>query len=105
MSSDPIHERYWPRDAQVRWMALGRNLAKWTVSIASAVAHLALAVIYVAAITSETLRGAAAWLLAVGWTVLAFYLVWNWWFFRWRIALAPVGAALLLWQLGGWPRG
>ena len=104
MSDDRLHDRYWPRDAPVRWRAFGRNLAKWLVSIASAVAHLALAALYVMEIANGSVGGVQAWLLAIAWTVLAFYLVWNWWLFRWRIALAPLGAALLLSQLGGWPR-
>jgi hypothetical protein len=84
-------------------MALGRNLAKWAASIASAIAHFGLAIVAIAAVSGDAVSGAPAWLLAVAWAALAFYLVWNWWFFRWRIALAPIGFALVLWQLGGWP--
>jgi hypothetical protein len=97
MSIDPRHDRYWPRDAPLRWGSLARRLLLWGVILVSSLAHLGLAILDITAIESGTASGAGAWILAVAWIGLAGFLVWNWWFFRWRIALAPIGAAALLW--------
>jgi hypothetical protein len=97
MSADPRHDRYWPRDAPVRWGMLGRRLALWGVVLVSAFAHVVLAGLYVGFVSAATTGALTAWLLAIAWIALAGFLVWNWWFFRWRIVLAPVTAAALLW--------
>jgi hypothetical protein len=97
MGLDPQHDRYWPRDAPFRWGSLARRLLLWGVVLGSSLAHLVLAVLDIAAIESGTVSGAGAWILSVAWIGLAGFLVWNWWFFRWRIAFAPIGAAALLW--------
>jgi hypothetical protein len=97
MSADPRHDRYWPRDAPVRWGAIARRLILWPVVLASALAHFALAALYLAFVAAGTTSVIIAWVLAVAWIGLAAFLVWNWWFFRWRIVLAPIGAAVLLW--------
>jgi uncharacterized membrane protein len=91
------HDRYWPRDAPVRWGLLVRRLILWAVLIASGLAHLVLAVLYFTAIESAKASGIGAWILAIVWIGLAAFIVWNWWFFRWRIALGPVVGAALLW--------
>lgn len=96
------HDRYWPRDAPIRWAALVRRLVLWLVAIGSAAAHLALAVLYVSAIEGGTVTGVGAWILALAWIGLAAFAVWSWWFFRWRIVLAPITGAFLLWLLTSW---
>ena len=70
--------------------------------LASGLAHLALAVVCITAIESGIVEGIGAWILAGAWIGLAAFAVWNWWFFRWRIVLAPVGVAALLWILTNW---
>ena len=75
----------------------------WGVVVLSSVAELALAVVDAAAIEGGTIVGLAAWLLAISWIGTAAFLVWNWWFFRWRIALAPLSALAALLLLGGRP--
>jgi hypothetical protein len=97
VSADPHHDRHWPRDAPVRWGSLGRRLILGGVILVSGLAHVVLAIPYVTAIESGTVSGIGAWILAVAWIGGAAFVVWNWWFFRWRVALAPIGAAALLW--------
>jgi hypothetical protein len=97
MSANPRHDRYWPRDAPVRWSALARRLTLWLVILASALAHFGLAALYVAFIAAGSTSAIVAWVLALAWIGLAGFLVWNWLFFRWRIVLAPIGGAVLLW--------
>jgi hypothetical protein len=99
LNTDPRHDRYWPRDAPVRWGLLGRRLLLWGVVLVSGLTHVVLAILYVTVIESGSVSGVGAWILAAAWICLAAFLVWNWWFFRWRIALAPIGAAALLWIL------
>jgi hypothetical protein len=96
------HDRYWPRDAPIRWGSLARRLLLWGVVVASGFAHLALAMMCITAIESGTVSGGGAWLLAGAWIGLAAFAVWNWWFFRWRIVLAPIGVAAVLWVLTTW---
>jgi hypothetical protein len=60
------------------------------------------AVVDVAAIESGTVRDIGAWIVAASWVALAGFVVWNWWFFRWRIALAPIAAAAILWIVTSW---
>ena len=97
MSSDPHHDRYWPRDAPIRWGMLGRRLVLWSVVLASALAHIVLAGLYVGFVSASTTSALTAWMLAIAWIALAGFLVWNWWTFRRRIVLAPATAAVLLW--------
>jgi hypothetical protein len=97
MSSDPNHDRHWPRDAPIRWGTLGRRFVLWGVVLASALAHIVLAGLYVRFLSATTTGELTAWMLAIAWIALAGFLVWNWWFFRWRIVLAPAAAAVLLW--------
>ena len=96
------HDRYWPRDAPIRWGSFAFRLVRWGVVLASGLAHLALAIVCITAIESGTVTGIGAWILAAAWIGLAAFAVWNWWYFRWRIALAPVGVAALLWILTNW---
>ena len=96
------HDRYWPRDAPVRWRGPLQRLVLWAVVLASGVAHLVLAAVYVTAVEGRSVGGFGDWILAVAWIGLAAFLVRNWWFFRWRIVLTPIGAAARLWLVGAW---
>jgi hypothetical protein len=93
------HDRYWPRDAPVRWGLLGRRLLLWGVIIAAGIAQVVLAFLDVAAMKTGTASGVSAWILAASWIGLAAFVVWNWWFFRWRIVLGPIVGAAFLWIL------
>ena len=96
------HDRYWPRDAPVRWRWLGSRLLLWGVVLISGLATVVLAILDVTAIESGTVSGGGAWTLALSWIGVAGFVVWNWWFFRWRIALGPIAGAALLWVLTSW---
>jgi hypothetical protein len=107
VSARQPHDRYWPRDAPVRWRWLARRLLLWGVALLSAVAQLALAVVDISVIENGTVSGISAWILSASWIGLAVFVVWNWWFFRWRIVLGPIGGAAILWLLtttSTWPR-
>ena len=97
------HDRHWPRDAPVDWGALAGGMTFQLLSLAAIVGHFALGVVYLIALLSDRIAGAAEWVLALGWAALCIVAVREWLYGRITVVIAPVAAAFLLVALGAWP--
>jgi hypothetical protein len=96
-------DRYWPRDAPIRWGALFGGALKQATLIVAVIVHLVLGVVLVADLAfgvGPAGRGGEAgdWLLALVYAALTVVVVRSWLFFSWWVVAGPVVViALLIW--------
>jgi hypothetical protein len=96
-------DRYWPRDAPIRWGALFGGAMKQATLIVAVVVHLALGVVLVAdlglGMGPAAHGGAFDWLLALAYAGLTVVVVRSWLFFSWWVIAGPVATiGLLAWD-------
>ena len=90
----------WPRDQPVRWGGLARNTTWFVVGSAAALIQLALVVPLLLVTRSPTgtvFGGAGGIGLALAWGGLTLFAAWSWVLGRWRVVVAPVVTAIVIW--------
>jgi hypothetical protein len=81
----------WPRDRPIRWLGVAGNMSWFVIGTAAGAFQLALGLPVLA-----VGRGWLGTALALVWGVLTLFAAWSWVQGRWRVVIAPILTALVI---------